>query len=70
MAVIAGLLVILFLFRPGVQRLRNRIATSIGSALGRRVAIDDVRFRASAAGRGLIWKGSSSTTIPPSALSR
>ena len=45
MAVIAGLLLILFLFRPGVHRLRNQIASSIGSALGRGVAIDDVRFR-------------------------
>ena len=41
---IAALLLILFLFRPGVYRLRNRIATSIGSALGRRVALDNVRF--------------------------
>src|SRR6202158_1892834 len=44
MAAIAALLLILFLFRPGVYRLRNRIATSIGSALGRRVALDNVRF--------------------------
>ena len=44
-AAIAGLLVILFLFRPGIHQLRNRIANSIGSALGRRVAIDDVRLR-------------------------
>ncbi len=36
---------ILFLFRPGVQQLRNRIAGSIGAALGRNVAIEDVRFR-------------------------
>jgi len=43
-AAIAALLLILFLFRPGVYRLRNRIATSIGSALGRRVALDNVRF--------------------------
>jgi len=41
---IVALLLILFLFRPGVYRLRNRIATSIGSALGRRVALDNVRF--------------------------
>jgi len=41
---VAALLLILFLFRPGVYRLRNRIATSIGSALGRRVALDNVRF--------------------------
>jgi len=44
LAVIAALLLILFLFRPGVYRLRNRIATSIGTALGRRVAIDNVHF--------------------------
>jgi AsmA protein len=44
-AVIVGLLLVLFLFRPGVHRLRNRIADTIGSALGRNVAIDDVRFR-------------------------
>ena len=44
MAAVAALLLILFLFRPGVYRLRNRIATSIGSALGRRVALDNVRF--------------------------
>jgi hypothetical protein len=44
-AAIIGLLLVLFLFRPGVHRLRNRIANSIGSALGRNVAIDDVRFR-------------------------
>ncbi len=43
-AAIAALLLMLFLFRPGVYRLRNRIATSIGSALGRRVALDNVRF--------------------------
>jgi len=43
-AAVAALLLILFLFRPGVYRLRNRIATSIGSALGRRVALDNVRF--------------------------
>jgi AsmA protein len=43
-AAIAALLLILFLFRPGVYRLRNRIAISIGSALGRRVALDNVRF--------------------------
>jgi AsmA protein len=35
---------ILFLFRPGVYRLRNRISNSIGSALGRRVSIDNVHF--------------------------
>jgi hypothetical protein len=45
LAVIAALLLVLFLFRPGIHQLRNRIANSIGSALGRRVAIDDVRLR-------------------------
>jgi len=44
-AAIVAVVLILFLFRPGVHQLRNRIATSIGSALGRRVAIDNVRFR-------------------------
>ena len=44
-AAIAALLLLLFLFRPGVHQLRNRIATTIGSALGRRVAIDNVRLR-------------------------
>ncbi len=43
MAALAAVLLILFLFRPGVYRLRNRIAGSIGSALGRRVEIDNVR---------------------------
>ena len=42
---IAALLLTLFLFRPGVYELRNRIANSIGSALGRKVAIDNVRLR-------------------------
>ena len=41
-AVIAALVLILFLFRPGVYKLRIRIAGSIGSALGRRVVIDNV----------------------------
>jgi len=44
-AAIAAVVLILFLFRPGVYRLRTRIATSIGSALGRRVALDNVRLR-------------------------
>ena len=44
-AAIAALLLILFLFRPGVYRLRNRIAVTIGNALGRRVALDNVRVR-------------------------
>jgi hypothetical protein len=43
-AAVAALLLILFLFRPAVYQLRNRIATSIGSALGRRVALDNVRL--------------------------
>jgi hypothetical protein len=43
-AAVAALVLILFLWRPGVYRLRNRIAISIGSALGRRVAIDNVRL--------------------------
>ena len=41
---LAALLLILFSFRPGVAQLRNRIARSIGSALGRRVSIDNVRI--------------------------
>ena len=40
---LAAILLILFLFRPGVYQLRNRIANSIGSALGRRVTLDNVR---------------------------
>ena len=46
LAVIAALLVILSLFRPGIFTLRNRIASSIGNALGRRVTIDNVRVHA------------------------
>jgi hypothetical protein len=42
---IAALIVILVLFRPSVYRLHTRIAGSIGSALGRRVEIDNVRLR-------------------------
>jgi len=42
---LAVILLILFLFRPGVHQLRERIAGSIGSALGRKVAIDYVRIR-------------------------
>ncbi|MFY9558629.1 MAG: AsmA family protein [Terriglobales bacterium] len=45
LAAIAAILLILFLFRPGVHQLRNRIAGSIGSALGRKVAIENVRVR-------------------------
>ncbi len=43
-AAVAAIVLILFLFRPGVYRLRNRISASIGSALGRRVTIDNVHF--------------------------
>lgn len=39
---LVALLLILFLVRPGAYRLRNRIAGSIGAALGRKVAIDNV----------------------------
>jgi len=42
---LAALLLVLFLFRPGVRQLRYRIAGSIGSALGRKVALDNVRIR-------------------------
>lgn len=45
-AAIAVVLVVLFLYRPGVYELRNRIAGSIGSALSRRVTIDNVRLHA------------------------
>ena len=41
---VAALLLILFVARPGVYPLRHRISNSIGSALGRRVSIDNVRF--------------------------
>ncbi len=44
LAALAALLLILFLFRPGVYQLRERIASSIGSALGRKVALDKVRI--------------------------
>jgi AsmA family/AsmA-like C-terminal region len=44
MAAVAAMLLVLFLFRPGVRQLRNRISTSIGSALGRRVTIENVRL--------------------------
>lgn len=42
---LAALLLVLFLFRPGVHQLRYRIAGSIGSALGRKVGLDNVRIR-------------------------
>lgn len=45
LAALALLVLILFLFRPGVHQLRERIAGSIGSALGRKVALDNVRVR-------------------------
>jgi hypothetical protein len=44
LAALAALLLVLFLFRPGVHELRNRITGSIGSALGRKVALDNVRI--------------------------
>jgi AsmA protein len=42
-AAIAALLLVLFLFRPAVYKLRNRISGSIESALGRKVVLDNVR---------------------------
>jgi hypothetical protein len=45
MAGLAALVLVLFLFRPGVHQLRDRIARSIGSALGRRVELDSVHLR-------------------------
>jgi AsmA protein len=45
LAALVALLLVLFLFRPAVYHLRNRIASSIGSALGRRVEIGNVRLR-------------------------
>jgi hypothetical protein len=45
LSAIVAVLLVLFLFRPGVYQLRNRISTSIGSALGRRVTLDDVHLR-------------------------
>jgi len=44
MAAIAALVLVLFLFRPAVYKLRNRISNTIGSALGRKVALDNVRI--------------------------
>ena len=41
---VTAILLILFLFRPGVRHLRYRIAGSISSALGRRVTLDNVRI--------------------------
>ena len=46
LALLAIVLVVLFLFRPGIFRLRYRISSSIGNALGRRVTIDNVRLHA------------------------
>jgi AsmA protein len=43
-AAVVALVLILFLFRPGVYKLRNRISNSIGSALGRKVELDNVQF--------------------------
>jgi hypothetical protein len=45
LALLAALVLMLFLFRPGVYKLRSRIAASIGNALGRRVGLDNVRLR-------------------------
>jgi uncharacterized protein involved in outer membrane biogenesis len=44
-AVLAILLLVLFLFRPAVYHLRTRIANSIGRALGRRITLENVRLR-------------------------
>ena len=44
-AAVAALVLILFLWRPGVYHLRSRIASSIGSALGRRATLDNVSLR-------------------------
>jgi hypothetical protein len=44
-AALAALVLVLFLFRPGVRQLHQRIAWSIGSALGRRVELDSVHLR-------------------------
>src|SRR5215813_12220156 len=43
LAVAGFILLVLFLFRPVVHELRDRISSSIGSALGRKVALDTVR---------------------------
>jgi hypothetical protein len=43
LAALAALLLILFLVRPGAHQLRERIAGTIGSALGRKVTIENVR---------------------------
>jgi hypothetical protein len=42
LAAVAALLLVLFLWRPGVYKLRDRIAGSIGSALNRKVTLDNV----------------------------
>jgi AsmA family len=42
LAAIAALLLILFLWRPGVYKLRDRISGSIGTALNRKVTLDNV----------------------------
>lgn len=44
-AAVAALVLILFLWRPGVYHLRSRIASSIGRALGRRATLDNVSLR-------------------------
>lgn len=43
LAVLAALLLVLLMYRPGVYRLRSRLAGTIGTALGRKVSIDNVR---------------------------
>ena len=45
LAAIAALLLILFLWRPGVYKLRERISGSIGNALNRKVTLDNVSLR-------------------------
>jgi AsmA family len=44
-AMVAALVLVLFWWRPGMYRFRSRIANSIGSALGRRVTLDNVHLR-------------------------
>jgi uncharacterized protein involved in outer membrane biogenesis len=42
LAAVAALLLVLFLWRPGVYKLRDRISGSIGTALNRKVTLDNV----------------------------
>jgi hypothetical protein len=44
LVVVAALVLVLFWWRPGMYRFRSRIANSIGSALGRRVTLDNVHL--------------------------